>query len=339
MRRRRRGPWMPRPPLAVRRPRRGPPGPARDRLGCRVDATLGFVAAAFRRHAELLVEFFEDEDRGCRDIRKHVAWYFKGYPVGGETRAPARDGVELAEIDELLATLDWTQPYPGAAAEGQRGRAGTPSGRRCPTAGWTSRELDGEHPASSPKRSSTTVADELPAFTARPAGYGDADAERCHPSSTGRGAATSRATARGCCTPRALRRLAAKTQVLSPASPADFARNRLTHSLEVAQVGRELGDRAAARPRRRRHGVPRATTSGTRRSVTTASGRSTSGPTDIGGFEGNAQTLRIAHPARAEGRRRGRPGVRAQPHPGEPRRHAASTRGPPLIRSPIRAGG
>ncbi|MDJ1115324.1 tRNA dihydrouridine synthase DusB [Microbacterium dauci] len=106
-----------------------------------VDATLGFVAGAFRRHAELLVEFFEDEDRGCRDIRKHVAWYFKGYPVGGDLRASLATASSLNEIDDLLGTLDLAAPYPGAAAEGQRGRAGTPKRPALPDGWLDSREL------------------------------------------------------------------------------------------------------------------------------------------------------------------------------------------------------
>lgn len=116
----------------------GAPGAA---MGEPVDATLGFVARAFRRHAELLVEFFEDEDRGCRDIRKHVAWYFKGYPVGGDTRARLATVSSLAEIDELLSTLELDAPYPGAAAEGQRGRAGTPKRPALPDGWLDSRDL------------------------------------------------------------------------------------------------------------------------------------------------------------------------------------------------------
>jgi len=102
---------------------------------------LGEVAAAFRRHAELLVEFFEDENRGCRDVRKHVGWYFKGYPVGGDTRAALATASSLAEIDELLGTLDLTAPYPGAAAEGQRGRAGRPKRPALPQGWLDSREM------------------------------------------------------------------------------------------------------------------------------------------------------------------------------------------------------
>ncbi len=112
--------------------------------GIRPDATLGFVAGAFRRHAELLVEFFDDEGRGCRDIRKHVAWYFKGYPVGGDTRAALATASTLAEIDDLLATLDHDAPYPGAAAEGQRGRAGTPKRPALPDRWLETREMDGD---------------------------------------------------------------------------------------------------------------------------------------------------------------------------------------------------
>jgi nifR3 family TIM-barrel protein len=114
----------------------------------KAEPTLGEVAAAFKRHAELLVEFFDgDEDRACRDIRKHVAWYFKGYAVGGELRASLATVLSLAMMDDLLATLDWTQPYPGADAEGQRGRAGTPKNPSLPQNWLDSRELQETHRA------------------------------------------------------------------------------------------------------------------------------------------------------------------------------------------------
>jgi nifR3 family TIM-barrel protein len=109
--------------------------------------TLGEVAAAYRRHAELLIDFFDDEDRACRDIRKHVAWYFKGYAVGGETRAALATSSSLDEIDELLSHLDGDQPYPGADAEGQRGRAGTPKQPTLPYGWLDSRELNETHRA------------------------------------------------------------------------------------------------------------------------------------------------------------------------------------------------
>jgi nifR3 family TIM-barrel protein len=109
-----------------------------------VDATLGFVADAFRRHAELLVDFFDDEDHGCRDIRKHVAWYFKGYPVGSDIRTGLATAQSLAHIDELLGQLDRDAPYPGADAEGQRGRAGRPKRPALPDKWLESRDVAAE---------------------------------------------------------------------------------------------------------------------------------------------------------------------------------------------------
>ncbi len=99
------------------------------------------VARTVYRHAELLVEMFGDEAKGLRDIRKHVAWYFKGYPVGGELRARMAQVPDLATLRELLDELDLSLGYPGAAVEGPRGRAGSPKKPHLPDGWLGSREL------------------------------------------------------------------------------------------------------------------------------------------------------------------------------------------------------
>jgi tRNA-dihydrouridine synthase len=112
-----------------------------------IQPSLGEVADAFRRHADLLVEFFESEDHACRDIRKHVAWYFKGYPVGGEIRAALAQVESLDQMDEILARLDRAQPYPGEEAEGPRGRLGGSKSCALPERWLDSRELVGDQRA------------------------------------------------------------------------------------------------------------------------------------------------------------------------------------------------
>ena len=109
-----------------------------------IQPNLGEVADAFKRHAELLVEFFENENHACRDIRKHVAWYFKGYPVGGEFRASLAQVQSLTHMDEILGTLDRTQAYPGDEAEGPRGRLGGAKVCSLPENWLQSRTLDSD---------------------------------------------------------------------------------------------------------------------------------------------------------------------------------------------------
>jgi hypothetical protein len=86
------------------------------------------------RHAQLLVAHFENEDRAMRDIRKHMAWYLKGFSVPRTIRSSLGMVSSLTQLTELLAGLV-DQPYPQEIGDGPRGR--TSHGREVKLpAGW-----------------------------------------------------------------------------------------------------------------------------------------------------------------------------------------------------------
>jgi nifR3 family TIM-barrel protein len=87
--------------------------------------SLGQVAAVMRRHAGLMAQWL-GEDKGSREFRKHVSWYLKGFPVGGDTRQRLGLVSSLAELDDLLGTLDASAPFPDDVLAAPRGRLGSP---------------------------------------------------------------------------------------------------------------------------------------------------------------------------------------------------------------------
>lgn len=98
------------------------------------DPRLGEVLAILRRHAHLLSESF-GENKGCRDIRKHMAWYLKGFSVRQQVRAALGNVSSLTELDDLLAQIDTDQDFNVDVGSGPRGRT---SGGRAPALpdGW-----------------------------------------------------------------------------------------------------------------------------------------------------------------------------------------------------------
>jgi nifR3 family TIM-barrel protein len=110
-----------------------PPGP-----------DLGGVAEVMYRHASLLAEHM-GEHKGVRDLRKHVGWYLRGFPVGSSLRQRLALVSGLAELAELLEELDRAAPFP-PAAEGPRGRQGSPAKVVLPD-GWLDDPDDAAVPA------------------------------------------------------------------------------------------------------------------------------------------------------------------------------------------------
>lgn len=95
--------------------------------------TLGEVATIIRRHAELLADH-HGEGKGLRELRKHVAWYLRGFPAGSDMRVAMAMVSTLEELDGLLVQLPTDVPFP-KDAEGPRGRQGSPGKVSLPE-GW-----------------------------------------------------------------------------------------------------------------------------------------------------------------------------------------------------------
>jgi nifR3 family TIM-barrel protein len=87
----------------------------------RSNPTLFEVREIMLRHAQLLIEYFENEDRAMRDLRKHMAWYLKGFRVDREIRSSLGMVGSYKEMQDLLGGLA-EQPYPTEVGDAPRGR-------------------------------------------------------------------------------------------------------------------------------------------------------------------------------------------------------------------------
>ncbi|MFI9506053.1 tRNA dihydrouridine synthase DusB [Nocardia sp. NPDC052566] len=95
---------------------------------------LGRVGEILHRHTSLLVDH-DGQDKAMRDIRKHMAWYLMGFPVGSQLRRGFATVSSMTQLEDLIAQLPTDIPFP-ADATGPRGRQGSPAAKVVLPEGW-----------------------------------------------------------------------------------------------------------------------------------------------------------------------------------------------------------
>lgn len=89
----------------------------------RVNPSLGQVCKVILRHLELLVEFYDGDERmAVHDLRKHIAWYLKGFPVGGGTRKNFMECESIEDVQRNVDALDSSLKLPEQVLDTPRGR-------------------------------------------------------------------------------------------------------------------------------------------------------------------------------------------------------------------------
>ena len=86
---------------------------------------LGEVGQILLRHGRLLAAH-HGEAKGMREIRKHIAWYLRGFPAGGDLRTRLALVQTLDDLGDLVGSLDPAVPFP-RDGHGPRGRQGSPA--------------------------------------------------------------------------------------------------------------------------------------------------------------------------------------------------------------------
>ncbi len=110
-----------------------------------VPPNLGEVAAIMMRHGRLLADH-HGEDKGMREMRKHIAWYMRGFPAGSELRNGMARVSSLAELEGSSASSirRCRSPRTPRARVVDRAR---PAPSPSPTAGSTTRRTRSSRPA------------------------------------------------------------------------------------------------------------------------------------------------------------------------------------------------
>ncbi|RIY20876.1 tRNA dihydrouridine synthase DusB [Gardnerella vaginalis] len=89
----------------------------------RVNPSLGQVCKVILRHLELLVEFYDGDERmAVHDLRKHIAWYLKGFSVGGGTRKSFMECESIEDVQRNIDALDSSLKLPEQVLDTPRGR-------------------------------------------------------------------------------------------------------------------------------------------------------------------------------------------------------------------------
>ncbi len=87
--------------------------------------TLGEIGKIMLEHARLLTEWI-GEGNALRAFRRHATWYTKGFRGSAQARARFMQVSHLAELEQVIAQLEPSEPFPAGSMRVPRGKtAGT----------------------------------------------------------------------------------------------------------------------------------------------------------------------------------------------------------------------